>query len=182
MKILQKKRHGRFFVKYFNGFSLKGEEKIFASYLDTNDFTLAGFSYGAQCAFERAYSSQSRVEKLILLSPAFFQPHKRAFVRTQLRYFTHNNKEYIEQFLLNVASPSTIDLHASLAIGTKEELEALLTYQWDKKKIQELLERGVNIEVYLGEEDKIMSATDAYSFFSNLTTTYLIKDRGHCLH
>ncbi len=182
MKILQKKKAERFSVKYFNGFSLKGEENIFASYLDINDFTLIGFSYGAQRAFEEAYSSTSRIEKLILLSPAFFQPEKRSFTRTQLRYFTHNNKEYMQQFLSNISYPSTVNLEPYMAIGLEKELEALLTYQWDKQKIQELLERGVTIEVYLGGRDKIMLVSDAYSFFSNLTTTYLIKDKGHCLH
>ncbi len=182
MKILQKKRLGRSFVKYFNGFSLQGEENIFTSYLDSNNFTLIGFSYGAQLAFEEAYSSTSRIEKLILLSPAFFQSQKRSFVRTQLRYFTHNNKEYIEQFLSNVSYPSSVNLESYLNIGTKEELEALLSYEWDSNKVQELLDKGVTIEVYLGERDKIMSATTAYNFFSNLTTTYFMKDKGHCLH
>ena len=58
---------------YFNGFSLQNEEEHFKAYLSDNDLTIAGFSYGAQKAFEYAYHSKERIDRLILLSPAFFQ-------------------------------------------------------------------------------------------------------------
>jgi len=168
-------------VRYFNGFSLSGEESIFHSYIDSGDFTIVGFSYGAQMAFEEAYSSTNRVERLILLSPAFFQEESRAFVRTQLRYFAHNHQEYIENFLSNTASPSNIELKEYMKVGTKEELEELLSYKWSRHKIEELLDRGTKIEVYLGGRDRIIPSSKAYDFFSSLTTTYLIKGVGHCL-
>jgi pimeloyl-ACP methyl ester carboxylesterase len=168
-------------VKYFNGFSLYGEEKLFEAYLDKSDFTIAGFSYGAQSAFEYAYHSEMRIEKLILLSPAFFQNEKKSFIRVQLRYFEQDKQAYVEQFLANVAHPSSVDLSAYLNTGTKEELESLLTYRWSSEKITELLERGTKIEVYLGGRDKIIKGDAAFSFFSALTTSYLIKDAGHLL-
>jgi hypothetical protein len=66
-------------------------------------------------------------------------------------------------------------------VGKKEELEALLTYVWDEKKIQEILDRGTTIEVFLGEDDKIIDAQAAFDFFAPLTTTYFIKSVGHLL-
>ncbi len=168
-------------MRYFNGFSLSGEEKIFSSFIDSGEFTIAGFSYGAQRAFEEAYSSSRRVDRLILLSPAFFQEESRAFIRTQLRYFSGDNKKYIEQFLANSRYPSDIDLREYITIGTRDELESLLTYVWDRQKIETLLDRGTKIEVYIGGRDKIISSSKAYEFFSSLTTTYLIKKASHCL-
>jgi hypothetical protein len=60
-------------------------------------------------------------------------------------------------------------------------LEALLTYQWNERKINELLSRGKQIEVYLGGRDRIVQSDKAFEFFSALTVTYLIKDAGHLL-
>ena len=169
-------------MKYFNGFSLKNEEHLFAPYLLESDYCVAGFSYGAQQAFEHVYQTKERVDRLILLSPAFFQTQKPSFIRTQLRYFEAGQEAYVKQFLSNVAHPSTIDLGSYLQIGTKIELDALLNYQWDAHKIQELLHRGITIEVFIGDEDKIIDAQKAFDFFAPLTTTYFMKQTGHLLN
>jgi pimeloyl-ACP methyl ester carboxylesterase len=168
-------------MKYFNGFSLQGEKKLFAPYILNSDYCVAGFSYGAQQAFEYVYQSKKRIDRLILLSPAFFQTEKTSFIRTQLRYFDAGKEAYVKQFLSNAAYPSNIDLSNYLDVGTKEELEALLSYTWDQKKIQEVLDRGTTIEVFLGEDDKIINAQKAFEFFRPLTTTYLMKRVGHIL-
>ncbi len=168
-------------VKYFNGFSLEAEEDIFSEYCIQSDLSVVGFSYGAQKALEYAYQSDHRIDRLILLSPAFFQNQKQSFVRTQLRYFKSAQESYVKQFLENVSYPSIVDLTAYLSIGTSAELEALLTYKWDKEKIQKILNRGTTIEVFLGSEDKIINAKDAFEFFSPLATTYFIKGVGHLL-
>jgi len=181
MRISPTKRHGKLSVKYFNGFSLRGEEVFFSEFLDESDFTVAGFSYGAQLAFEEAYRSKVRIEKLILLSPAFFQTEKKSFSRLQLRAFEQDKESYIRQFLANVAYPTKADLSDCLQPGTSNELEALLTYRWDEKKIDEMLSRGTQIEVYLGGCDRIIKSDKAFEFFSALTVTYLIKDVGHLL-
>jgi len=168
-------------MKYFNGFSLTKEEALFSEYLDHSDYTVSGFSYGAQQAFEYAYTSTQRIDKLILLSPAFFQTEKPSFVRTQLRYFKAGEKAYIKQFLENVAYPSQTHLGKYLHIGKKEALESLLSYVWDKQKIKEVLARGTTIEVFLGEEDKIIDSKETLSFFKNIATVYTIKKSGHLL-
>ncbi|HEY9190280.1 MAG TPA: pimelyl-ACP methyl ester esterase BioV [Sulfurovum sp.] len=168
-------------MKYFNGFSLQGEETLFAPYFIESDYCVAGFSYGAQQAFEYAYHANKRIDRVILLSPAFFQTEKPSFVRTQLRYFDAGQEAYIKQFLANAAYPSSMDLSEYLKVGTKDELEALLSYTWDEKKIQEVLDRGTTIEVFLGEKDKIIDAQQAFEFFKPLTTTYFMKGVGHIL-
>ncbi|MCH9740144.1 MAG: pimelyl-ACP methyl ester esterase BioV [Epsilonproteobacteria bacterium] len=169
-------------MRYFSGFALKGEEQFFQEYLIDSEFTVAGFSYGAQQAFEYVYNSKERIDRLILLSPAFFQNHKASFIRTQLRYFKADEEAYTEQFLKNVSYPSSSDLHPYLSSGSYKELEALLNYVWDRDKILELKRRGVIIEVFIGADDKIVEAKKSFEFFSNVTTTYFFKGLGHLLN
>ena len=145
-------------MNYFNGFSLKGEEALFSSYLIESEYCVAGFSYGAQQALEYVYNSKVRIDRLILLSPAFFQTQKPSFIRTQLRYFEAGQEAYVKQFLANVTYPSVLNLSDYLKVGTTEELEALLTYIWDEEKIKKILDRGTTIEVFLGKKDKIIDA------------------------
>ncbi len=168
-------------MKYFHGFSLQNEEELFNQYLINSDYCVAGFSFGAQQAFEYAYHSKKRIDRLILLSPAFFQTQKPSFIRTQLRYFEAGQEAYVKQFISNVSYPSNVDLSAFLKVGEKEELETLLTYVWDKNKIKEILNRGTTIEVFLGAEDKIIDSPAVFDFFASLTTTYFEKDTGHLL-
>jgi len=168
-------------MHYFNGFSLHNEEKLFKEYVVENDFCVAGFSCGAQQAFDYVYHSKERIDRLILLSPAFFQTQKTSFIRTQLRYFEAGQEVYVKQFLANVAYPSNLDLSNYLNVGSKEELEALLTYTWDKQKIEEVLDRGTVIEVFIGSKDRIIDAQAAFSFFESFATTYYIKEVGHLL-
>jgi len=168
-------------MKYFNGFSLKGEASFFKEQLIESDYAVAGFSYGAQEAFEYVYNSTERIDRLILLSPAFFQNHKKSFVRTQLRYFKADAQAYTEQFLKNVAYPSQSDLSDYVTQGSEAELEALLTYVWDAEKLKVLKERGVVIEVFMGEKDKIVDAQKSFEFFSEFVTVYFVKELGHLL-
>lgn len=181
MRISLRSAAKRYSVTYFNGFSLQGEAPLFKAYLLESDFCVAGFSYGAQQALEFVYRSERRVDRLILLSPAFFQQSKKSFVRTQLRYFDANREAYVAQFLKNVAYPSDIDLSPYLVPGSREALDSLLNYVWDEEKIREILERGTIIELFLGEKDRIIDAKAALDFFSPLVTVYYIKDAGHLL-
>ena len=168
-------------MNYFNGFALKNEEDFFKSYTVESDFCVAGFSYGAQKALEYALNSTERIDRLILLSPAFFQHQKSSFRRTQLLYFKADQKAYTTQFLNNVAYPSNINLETYLSTGSHNDLDALLSYIWDKDKILELLNRGVRIEIFMGEEDKIVDSEKSFEFFSEVATVYLLKGVGHLL-
>ena len=166
---------------YFNGFALQEEAHFFQEMLLESDYTVAGFSYGAQKAFEYVYTTENRVDRLILLSPAFFQNHKKSFIRTQLRYYKADEKAYTEQFLKNVAYPSSRELNPYLSTASIEELDALLSYVWDKEKFKVLLDKGVKIEVFIGGKDKIVASQESFEFFSDLSTTYLFKEAGHLL-
>ena len=166
---------------YFNGFSLQNEDELFKQYLVEGDLCVAGFSYGAQKAFEYAYNSKERIDRLILLSPAFFQTEKPSFIRAQLHYFEADEEAYVKQFLKNVSYPSNVNLHKYLQTGTKDELEELLSYKWDSPKVKELTDRGTTIEIFLGENDKIINSQRASEFFEPLATLYFVKNVGHLL-
>jgi len=168
-------------MRYFNGFSLYGEEKFFSDYLLKSEQCISGFSYGAQRAFEYVYNTEERIDRLILLSPAFFQTENSGFIRTQLRYFEAGKEAYVRQFLKNIAYPSAVEADIFLQTGSKTELEALLCYQWDVEKLEEVLKKGTVIEVFLGQEDKIIDSKAAYKFFEKLVPTYWIKGAGHLL-
>ena len=167
-------------MKYFNGFSLRAEERLFDAYLLDSDFCVAGFSYGAQQALEYTYHATERIDRLILLSPAFFQTQKASFIRAQLRYFKTDKDAYVSQFLKNVSYPSDYDLHAYVDAGSAEALESLLSYTWEAQKIETILARGTVIEVFMGAKDKIVDTEEARKFFIQ-TTNYILKDAGHLL-
>lgn len=166
---------------YFSGFCFKNESELFNEYLESNDFTVCGFSYGAIKAFEEVLSTNQRVDKLQLFSPAFFQTFDDKFKRTQLMYFKKDANAYVETFLQNVIYPSNLDISKYFELGTSKQLEELLNYKWSEEKLQELVDKGVKIEVYLGGVDKIIDSSKAKDFFKNFATVYYIKEKGHLL-
>ncbi|MDD2894420.1 MAG: pimelyl-ACP methyl ester esterase BioV [Aliarcobacter sp.] len=169
------------FKRYFSGFCFKNESELFDEYLVNNDFTISGFSYGAIKAFEEAFSTKKRVDKLQLFSPAFFQIFDDKFKRTQLMYFKKDANAYCQNFLSNVIYPLQTDISKYFELGTIEQLEELLNYKWSEEKLQSLVDRGTKIEVYLGGVDKIIDASKAKDFFKNYATVYYIKEKGHLL-
>ena len=166
---------------YFSGFCFFQESELFEKYLIKNDFTFCGFSYGAIKAFEEALNSIKRVDKLQLFSPAFFQNFDDKFKRTQLMYFKKDANAYCESFFKNVIFPTNLDISKYFKLGTIEQLEELLYYEWSEEKLQRLLDKGTKIEVYLGGVDKIIDSSKAKEFFKNFTTVYYIKEKGHLL-
>ena len=169
------------FKKYFSGFCFKNESELFDEYLVNNDFTISGFSYGAIKAFEEVLNSDERVDKLQLFSPAFFQNFDDKFKRTQLMYFKKDTNAYCQSFLENVIFPTNLDISKYFKLGTIEQLEELLYYEWSEEKLQRLLDKGTKIEVYLGGVDKIIDSSKAKEFFKNFATVYYIKEKGHLL-
>ena len=177
MKLLQKMISKR----YFSGFCFVDESELFDEYLEKSDFIVCGFSYGAIKAFEEVLNSNQRVDKLQLFSPAFFQTFDDKFKRMQLMYFKKDADAYCKNFLQNVASPTTQDISKYFNLGTVQELEELLNYEWSKEKLQKLVENGTKIEVFLGGVDKIIDAQKAKEFFKDFATVYYIKEKGHLL-
>jgi hypothetical protein len=170
-------------MKFFSGFSLKNESHFFDEFLYDNDFSVAGFSYGAIKAFE--YTQQElqkgrRIDTLQLFSPAFFQSKDKKFKRLQLMSYKRSSKDYLELFLQSSFAPHPIKEHQNQK-STIDELHELLEYQWDAAKLQSLNKQGVNIEVYLGGEDKIIDANAAKELFLNVATVTYIKNANHFL-
>ncbi len=86
-------------------------------------------------------------------------------------YFKKDAKAYCDNFLENISYPTVLNVQNKLNTskyfkqGSIEELEELLNYTWEEEKINKLLKKGVNIEVYLGEKDKIINSFKTLEFF-----------------
>jgi hypothetical protein len=60
-------------------------------------------------------------------------------------------------------------------------LSALLYYRWNIEKLRELQEKGVSIEIYLGEKDSVIDVAGAREFFLEVGTVTYIKNANHFL-
>ena len=168
-------------MKFYSGFSLCNDKELFSAYLKENNYTVAGFSYGAIKAFEEVKSSQTRIDTLQLFSPAFFQDKTEKFIRMQNMYFAKDKDAYYTNFHKSIFSPACINEDVEHQDGTAQELEELLSYKWKADELKALQDRGVKIEVYLGSEDKIINAENAKKFFLPYADTYMINGAGHTL-
>ena len=165
---------------YYSGFSLKDDSSFFSKYLKQGGYNVAGFSYGAIKAFEYALSCKERVDTLQLFSPAFFQTKPESFKRVQKMAYKKDNEKYLSHFIKGCFEPH--ELKNTLHVSTKEsELEELLSYEWDSEKLKDIKACGVQIEVYLGSEDKIIDVAAAKEFFLPFATTYVINGANHFL-
>jgi len=130
-------------VTYFSGFCLEGESELFSDWLVPGDFAVAGFSLGAIRAFEFTLGSESRIDRLLLFSPAFFQSRPERYLRLQLEAYARDPEGYRRTFLSRCAAPSGRDLSSYSVEGSPEELEFLLRYRWEEEKLRALRDRGV---------------------------------------
>ena len=165
---------------YFSGFSLKEEKELFKEYIIENDFTVSGFSYGAQKAFEYVLSTNNRVDLLQLFSPAFFNDKDTKYKRMQLMFFKKDTQQYCNSFLTNCGfSKELADKY--FHTGSFEELEELLNYVWEEDKLKQIIDKNIKIEVYLGSDDQIIDSQEALNFFKKFAEVYYIKLKGHIL-
>ncbi len=165
---------------YFSGFSLFDEMDLFNQYIIKNDFTVSGFSYGAQKALEYTLNSTNRIDTLRLFSPSYFNDKNIKYKRLQLMYFKKDSQTYCDNFLVNCGINQQ-QKEQYFQMGKYEELDDLLNYNWDEKKLQMVVDKGINIEVYLGSEDKIINSKEVLEFFRKFCEVYYIKGRGHLL-
>lgn len=166
---------------FFSGFCFSNECELFLDYLEKNDFTISGFSYGAIKAFQKVLKSETRVDKLQLFSPAFFQTKDEKFKKMQLMFFKKDEEQYIKNFLGNVKSPIYKDIDKYFQKGNIEELKELLEFVWSKDDLKKLNSKGVKIEVFLGAKDLIIDSNEAKDFFKDFAMVYYFKDKGHLL-
>lgn len=165
---------------FFSGFALRDEAHFFNAFLDDGQYVISGFSYGAIKAFKEALHTTTRVDKLQLISPAFFQSRGVKFTRLQLRGYQKSSDAYLAKFTENCFLPYDVR-ELSYAEHNAGELEELLSYEWRELELQALVDRGTKIEVYLGGQDKISDVGSAQSFFRNFATVTLIKEANHFL-
>lgn len=183
MNLLHKKKLERCFVKFFSGFGFKNEQELFTDYIMDSQYTVCGFSYGAQKALKYTLEITSRIDRLILLSPAFFNNKSMSFKRAQMHYYKLDKNAYLENFLSNACYPNYIEIESKyISDTTQNELNDLLEFEWIEHDIKKIIDKNIVVEVFLGEKDKIVDSKAANDFFSKLTTTYLIKQAGHLLN
>lgn len=168
-------------MRFYSGFSLANDKQLFEAYLKESEFCVAGFSYGAIKAFDDVLHSGTRVDTLQLFSPAFFQDKNEKFKRMQMMYINKDKKAYLDNFMQSCFAPANVDNRVLLKEGDSEELDELLHYEWKADKLKALCDRGVEIEVYLGNDDRIIDAEKAKEFFLPYATTYMINHAGHTL-
>lgn len=172
---------------FFSGFSFSGEKELFKDYIVENNFTISGFSFGAIRAFDMAIKmleENKRVDLIQLFSPAFFEDKDEKFKRLQLMFFKKDEKKYCDNFIDNTIYPNSNikdEVRSYFKLGTYDELEELLYHKWSLDKIEYLKKQNINIEIYLGEKDKIIDSLKAKDFFVNYGEIYFIKNVGHIL-
>ncbi|MFT7002685.1 MAG: hypothetical protein ACJAWW_000018 [Sulfurimonas sp.] len=168
---------------FFSGFSLTKEEYLLEEFLNKSDYCISGFSYGAIKAFNKVkekIASGKRVDTLQLISPAFFQTKSLKFKRLQMLSFSKSDVLYIKQFISLCFDPYETKIVQNKE-STDKELDELLNYEWDLEKLQELVNKGIKIEVYLGEKDKIIDVEGAREFFLQVATVTYVKEANHFL-
>jgi len=168
---------------YYNGFCLKGEKELFKEYIIENDYTIQGFSYGAIKAFENALDmldKNKRIDLVQLFSPAYFNDKDKKYKRLQLLYFGKDANLYSQNFLKNCGFDKT-NMDKYFNLGSKEELEELLYYEWDREKLKQLVYNNIKVEVYLGKNDKIISFQDTFDFFIEFSDVYVLNNKEHIL-
>ncbi len=159
-------------MRFFSGFCLCNEKELFREYLEEGDFVVAGFSYGAQKAVEFVLNTPYRVDKLQLLSPAYFSYHKK-IIEMNIKAFCKDKKSYIKNFLKKAGFWD----ERFLCDCELKDLKRLFYFDWNK--IKEL--RDVKVEVFLGERDRIIDVKRAYEFFKEVGEVYYIKNANHFL-
>jgi hypothetical protein len=170
-------------MQFYSGFSLQNEAGFFEPFLDKSDFCVCGFSYGAikaTEAVEKALEAGRRVDRLQLFSPAFFQTKEMKFKRLQLMAYRKNEEQYLRQFVNACFLPyERKEIQRSVTV--MQELEELLFYEWSSKRLYDIKEQGVVIEVYLGGKDQIIDSAAARDFFKTFATVSFIKNANHFL-
>lgn len=168
-------------MRFYSGFSLKDEMAFFTPYLSDNAYTVAGFSHGAIKAVQDVLSCETRVDRLQLFSPAFFQSRPEKFRRLQLMGYKKDKSRYLKAFISGCFAPYAVAEGLSFTETTVDALEELLYYIWEPERLEEITKKGTRIEVYLGGKDHIIDAERARVFFRSYATVFFIKDANHFL-
>lgn len=168
---------------FFSGFCLENEKELFLEYLEENDFTVSGFSYGCiklLKAFENGEFEDKRIDKIQFFSPSFFNDKDKKYVRLQMMFFKKDSNEYCNNFLKNCGFKDS-DKEKYFKLGTADELQELLEYKWDEKLLEKIVSKNIKLEIFLGSDDKIIDPNKALEFFKPFGEVYFIKNKQHIL-
>ena len=168
---------------FYSGFSLKDDVSFFEHLIDKSDYSISGFSYGSMMAFDLAYSKlkqAQRVDRVQLFSPLFFQQYDEKFKKLQLFGYKKDSKTYIENFIKQSFYPLKGGV-VSHDVHTYDQLRELLYFVWDEKKLKEICDSGVIIEVYVGSKDAIVDHEAVVSFFKNYADVTIFTRANHFL-
>jgi hypothetical protein len=171
-------------MKFYSGFSLKNEQHFFDAYINSSEYAVCGFSYGAIKAFryvKEQLALGKRVDTLQLFSPAFFSTKDEKFKKLQLLGYRKSRNIYLSEFIKSCFLPYKEKKVEHNNRDNIEELEELLYYEWNVEELQYLAKKGVKIEVYLGGEDKIIDVGGVREFFLQVATVTYIKEANHFL-
>ena len=170
-------------MKFYSGFSLSDESSFFREFIDSSEYSVCGFSYGAIKALnevKKNLEDKKRVDRLQLFSPAFFQTKGEKFKRLQLMAYNKNREVYLNNFIKSCFYPYKVK-EIKHSDSTISELKELLDYSWDLKELEYLTLKGVKIEVYLGGKDSVIDVQGAREFFLKVATVTYIKNANHFL-
>lgn len=178
-------------MKFFGGFGFKDEVRIFEKilrdlgYFRANPYNICGFSYGAQKAVRFALESLKsnvRVNRVLLLSPAFFNDKDSAFKDAQIRAFAKNKALYMKAFYKNVGVCAEYrQFLREIESLDSRILEQCLRYEFKGDDLVFLRSKGVEIVAILGQNDRIIDSRKANDFFAQYGIVYLLKDANHLL-
>jgi pimeloyl-ACP methyl ester carboxylesterase len=166
---------------FYDGFQFQNSKKLVKKWLKDDSYTVGGFSYGATLALRKTLETTQRIDTLQLFSPAFFNGSSEAFKKSQLLGFRRNRENYRKLFFENSFYPDEVDSSYISDSGSISELKDLLYWNWVRKDLQKLEDRGVEIEVYIGERDRIIDSQKAVEFFRGIGQLCYIKGVGHTL-
>ena len=168
-------------MTFYSGFSLLNEHHYFESYLENNDYTIAGFSYGAIAAAHDASQSTCRIDTLQLFSPAFFQTKSDSFKRLQLSGFHKSPQEYRNRFLESCFAPYSVHEVELDWNANEEHLRELLYFEWTAELMEPIISKGIRVEVFLGDHDRVIDVVGAREFFLPYATVTSLRTGNHFL-
>lgn len=172
-------------LRFFGGFGFKDDVRLFKPLLNEfgyfGAYSVCGFSKGAQKALDFSLHYKMRINRLILLSPAFFNHKDSAFKAMQIRQFQKHKKIYMDKFYKNVGISEKSAFLRHIDEVSFMQLEECLNYHFSEEKLQTLQKNGIEIVVFLGENDKIIDSKIAYNFFRTYGIVYFIKNANHLL-
>ena len=164
---------------YFSGFALQNESVLFKNIIPKDPFCVCGFSYGAIKALRYALKDLQRIERVILISPAFFNDKDERFKKTQLFFFKKDPQKYIKNFFKNCSLK--VDLYPFFKEPSFFELKELLYFNWQTKDLDYLRKKISILRFILDKMIKLSIPSKPFCFLKNLQLYFFIKTVIICL-